>query len=79
MINGIQNGMVSQSTPTQLVAVSGNAAWASGAYAIGIRNPDGTAAQLIINVHGQNNSDQEDSNHNRHGTPVPNPTGSPDD
>ena len=71
--------MVSQSTPTQLVAVSGNAAWASGAYAIGIRNPDGTAAQLIINVHGQNNSDQEDSNHNRHGTPVPNPTGSHDD
>lgn len=79
MIDGLQNGMVSQSTPTQLKAVSGNAAWPSGAYAIGVRNPDGTAAQFIINVHDQNNSDQEDSNHNRHGTPVPNPTSGSDD
>ena len=79
MIDGLQNGMVSRSIPTQLIAVSGNASWSSGAYAIGIRNPDGTAAQLIINIHNRNNSDQEDSNHNRHGTPVPNPTGSPDD
>ncbi len=78
MIDGLQNGKVSQSTPTQLIAVSGNTARSSGVYAIGIRNPDGTAAQLIINVHDRNNSDQEDSNHNRHGTPVPNPTGSPD-
>lgn len=79
MINGLQNGKLSQSTPTQLIAISGNTAWASGAYTIGIRNPDGTAAQLVINVHDRNNSDQEDSNHNRHSTPVPNPTGSQDD
>jgi len=78
MIDGLQNGMVSQSIPTQLIAVSGNAAWPSGAYSVGVRNPDGTAAQSIINVRNQNNSDQEDSNHNKHGTPVPNPTGNPD-
>jgi len=79
MIDGLQNGMVRQSTPMQLIAVSGNAASSSGIYAIGVRNPDGTAAQLIINIHDQNNSDREDSNHYRHSTPVPNPTGSPDE
>jgi hypothetical protein len=78
IIDGRQNGEVSQSTPTQLVAVSGNATWSSGIYAIGVRNPDGTAAQLIINSDDKNNSDQEDSNHTRHGTPVPYPTGGPD-
>jgi hypothetical protein len=78
MIDGQQNGMVRQSTPTQLIAVSSNAAWSRGTYAIGVRNPDGTAAQLIINA-DDNNSDQEGSNQNRHGTPVPYPTRSPDD
>jgi hypothetical protein len=79
MINGLQIGKVNKSTPTQLIAVSSKAASSSGAFAIGVRNPDGTAAQLIINVHDRNNSDQEGSNHNRHGTPVPYPTGSPDE
>ena len=79
MIDGLQNGKVSQSTPTQLIAVSSNAVSSSGTYAIGVRNPDGTAAQFIINVHDLNNSNRDDSNHSRHGTPVPNPTGSPDE
>jgi hypothetical protein len=75
MVDGQQNGIVNQSSSTQLVAVSRNTGWSRGAYAVGVRNPDGTAAQLIINVNFENNSDQEDSNHNRHGTPVPYPTG----
>ena len=78
MIDGLQNGIVRQSTPTQLIAVTGIAASSSGVYVIGVRNPDGTAAQLIINVYDRNNSGREDSNHSRHGTPIPNPTGSPD-
>ena len=78
MIDGLQNGKVSQNTPTQLIAVFGKAAWSSDVDAVGIRNPDGTAAQLIIDVHDQNNSDQEDSNHNRRTTPVPYPTGGTD-
>ena len=79
MIDGLQNGVVSQSSPTQLRAVSSKAAWASGTYAMGVRDPDGTAAQLIIKVNVENNSDGEDSNHSRHGTPVPYPTGESDD
>jgi hypothetical protein len=78
VIDGQQNGVVRQSTPTQLIAVSSNAAWSRGAYAIGVRNPDGTAAQLIINADDENNSDKQDSNQNRHGTPMPYPTHSPD-
>jgi hypothetical protein len=79
MIDGRQNGVVSQSTPTQLVTVSSNAAWPTGTYAIGVRNPDGTAAQLIINLDDDNNPNRENSNYNRHGTPVPYPTGRPDE
>ena len=78
MIDGQQNGMVSQSTPTQLVAIFSNAAWSPGAYSIGVRNPDGTAAQWIFNADDGNNQDRQNSNHNRHGTPVPYPTGSSD-
>ena len=79
MIDGRQNGVVSRSTPTQLAAVLSSAAWPSGAYAIGVRNPDGTAAQLIINSDDDNNPDRGGSNHNRQGTPVPYPTGRPDE
>jgi hypothetical protein len=79
MIDGQQNGMVSQSTPTQLVAISSNARWSPGAYALGVSNPDGTAAQMIVNSGYQNNPERDDSNHNRRGTPVPYPTGSPDE
>jgi len=79
MINGQQNGMVSQIAPTQLVADSSNVAWYRGAYAIGVRNPNGTAAQLIIDAVDENNPYRQDSNHNWHGTPVPYPSGSPDE
>jgi hypothetical protein len=78
MINGQQNGIVSKIAPTQLVADSSYVAWYRGAYAIGVRNPDGTAAQLIINTVDENNSNEHDSNYNKRGTPIPNPIGSPD-
>ena len=78
MIGGRQIGMVNQSIPTQLVAVLSNTAWTPGVYAIGVRNPDGTAAQFILNSDDGNNSDRQDSNHNRRGTPVPYPTGGSD-
>lgn len=79
MIDGQQIGSVNQITPTQLVADSSNVAWyRGGSYAIGVRNPDGTAAQLIINTVEENNPDKQDDNHTRHGTPVPYLTGTPD-
>jgi hypothetical protein len=79
IIDGLQNGMVRQIASTQLVADSSNGAWYRGAYAIGVRNPDGTAAQLLINTVDENSSDEQDNNSNKHGTPIPYPTGSPDD
>ncbi|HWZ18929.1 MAG TPA: hypothetical protein VNW73_09055, partial [Ktedonobacteraceae bacterium] len=42
MIDGLQNGKVSQSTPTQLIAFYSNTVSYSVAYAIGVMNPDGT-------------------------------------
>jgi hypothetical protein len=61
IIDGRPAGMVSQTTPEQLVAVISNAAWSPGSYAVGVRNPDGTAAQKVLNVN--------DNNHSRQGTP----------
>jgi hypothetical protein len=63
IIDGRPAGMVSQTTPEQLVAVISNAAWSPGSYAVGVRNPDGTAAQKVLNVN--------DNNHSRQGTPEP--------
>jgi len=63
IINGRPAGMVSQTTPEQLVVVISNAAWSPGSYAVGVRNPDGTAAQVVFNV--------DDNNRNRQGTPGP--------
>ena len=62
-IDGRPAGMVSRTTPDQLVAVINNAAWSPGAHAVGVRNPDGTAAQVVLNVNN--------NNHSRQGTPEP--------
>ncbi len=76
LIDGQQIGIVKQITPTQLIDYSNNIAWfKGGSYAIGVRNADGTAAQLIINSVNEDNSDKQDDNHSRHGTPIPYPTG----
>ena len=56
--------MVSPSTSKQLVAIISNSAWSAGEHAFGIRNPDGTAAQMS---HELNQPGSEDS---RHATPV---------
>lgn len=64
IIDGRPAGMVSQTTSELLVAVISNSAWSPGSHAVGIRNPDGTAAQLVLNV-------QANHNHSRQGTPEP--------
>lgn len=68
IIDGRPAGMVSQTTSEQLVAVISNSAWSPGSHAVGIRNPDGTAAQLVLIV-GANH------NYSRQGTPQPMPGG----
>ncbi|HET8851352.1 MAG TPA: hypothetical protein VFN02_02415, partial [Ktedonobacteraceae bacterium] len=62
IIDGRPAGIVSQNTSEQLVAVISNSTWSPGAHTLGVRNPDGTAAQTVFNGwHG--------SHHRRHGTP----------
>jgi len=48
IIDGRPGGMVSQSTPQQLVAFISSSALSPGAHALGIRNPDGTAAEIVF-------------------------------
>jgi hypothetical protein len=78
MINGQQTGIVKQITPSQIVAVSNNVGVFSSTFAVGVRDPDGMAAQLIINAVDDNAGSQDD-NHSRSGTPVPSPTRRPDE
>ncbi len=47
MIDGRPGGMVSQSTSEQLVAAISNSMWSHGSHTLGVRNPDGTAAQIV--------------------------------
>ena len=47
IIDGQPGGMVSQSTPQQLVAFISSSAWSRGSHTLGVRNPDGTAAEIV--------------------------------
>jgi len=49
IIDGRPEGMVSQSTSEQLVAIINSSMWSPGAHTLGVRNPDGTAAQTVFN------------------------------
>jgi hypothetical protein len=68
VINGQVEGTVSQSTPVQLVAVISTSVWPSNERALGVHNPDGTAAQMIFNG-GASEPDHQNSNPGRYGTP----------
>jgi uncharacterized membrane protein YgcG len=48
VINGKRRGTVSQLTPTALVAELNTSDWPEGTNAVGILNPDGTAAQVKV-------------------------------
>jgi len=60
--------MVSQSTSEQLVAVISNSEWSRGIHALGVLNPDGTAAQVGFNM-DNNEHPEQGSDHSRQGTP----------
>jgi IPT/TIG domain-containing protein len=70
IIDGRPGGVVSQSSSEQLVAVISNSAWSAGEHALGVLNPDGTAAQIDLDGDNQVPNQQGDD-HSRHGTPVP--------
>jgi len=64
IINGQPVGKVNQSTSAQLSALISSSNRPSGAIAFGVRNPDGTAAELVLNV-------DDNNHHSGRGTPVP--------
>ena len=66
IIDGRPGGMVSQRTSEQLVAVISPSAWPPGEHTVGVRNPDGTAAQIVLD-----RDDQQGGDHYRSGTPQP--------
>jgi hypothetical protein len=75
MIDGRPGGTVSQSTSQQLVAVVSTSAWSAGPHALGVRNPDGTAAQMVLSDESDDHNGSgtpQPTNHNRYGTPQPN-------
>ncbi len=79
IVNGQQTGNIKQITSSQLVAVVRNPGQPGGTFAVGVRDPDGTAAQLVVSSIEDNNTDRQDDNHFRQGTPVASPTGRPDE
>jgi hypothetical protein len=71
ILDGRPAGMVSQSNSEQLVAVISNSAWFASAHALGVRNPDGTAAQMVLDGDDNNDHGQQGGDHSRHATPEP--------
>jgi hypothetical protein len=71
IVDGQPGGVVSVSTPEQLVAVISTSAWSSGEHAFGVRNPDGTAAQIVLDG-DDHELDQQGRDHSRYSTPTPN-------
>lgn len=48
IVDGRAMGIVTQSTPWQMVAVISGSNWSSGTHDFGILNPDGTADQMVL-------------------------------
>lgn len=71
IIDGRPGGVVSVSTPGQLVAVISASTWSVDDHAFGVLNPDGTAAQIMLDGDGHE-PDQQGSDHSRYSTPTPN-------
>ncbi len=87
IIDGQPGGTVSQSTSEQLLAVISSSAWSPGAKALGVHNPDGTAAQMVLDGddHEQQGGDNKsngtptpgDDNKSKNSTPTPGSNGTP--
>lgn len=79
VINGLPVGVIRQSASTQLVAVVNASDWPHDAHTVGvgILNPDGTAAQVIVN--GDDDSPHGGDDHGGQGTPQPGGTPTPGD
>jgi hypothetical protein len=68
IIDGRPVGKLSQSTSEQLFAVISNSAWSADENTFGVRNPDGTAAQMMLDG---DDHEQPNGNQNKNSTPVP--------
>ncbi len=74
VINGAAQGTVSQSSTTKLTAHLSESAWHEEKIAVGVLNPDGTAAQKIVSGddrHGGSSGGGDD--HGGQGTPTSTP------
>lgn len=60
LLNGVPRGSVSQSSPTTLVVALAASGWPQGPVAVGVQNPDGTAAQITLKAGSDGDDDGDD-------------------
>jgi hypothetical protein len=80
VINGRVRGTVSQNTGTTLTATINESDWHEDESAVGVQNPDGTAAQKIISDDGQHDGSDDGGggdDHDGQRTPTPGFTPTP--
>lgn len=68
-INGVAKGSVSKNTPTTLVVTLNASDWPKGPTAVGVLNPDGTAAQITLKAGSDDNDHDSDDQPQSGGTP----------
>lgn len=74
VINGRVRGTVSQNTGTTLTATINESDWHEDESAVGVLNPDGTAAQKVVSDDGQHDGSDDgggDDHGGQQGTPTP--------
>lgn len=74
VVNGTARGTVSQETSTEIVAQVHASDLPGGTDAIGVLNPDGTAAQASLKVDDHHDGSGDGDDHGGQGTPSPGST-----
>lgn len=73
LFDGRAGGIVSQITATRMVAILNRSVWSPATNALGVRNPDGTAAQTLYHGSDDDHDRQDDggssSSGSNHGSP----------
>ncbi|HEY7347193.1 MAG TPA: hypothetical protein VH599_02655 [Ktedonobacterales bacterium] len=69
VINGRALGTVSQNSATTLIAMISHSDWRDDKISVGVLNPDGTAAQKIVNTDDDHHDGSGGDDHGGQGTP----------
>ncbi len=78
IVDGVPQGAIIELSPNSIVADLNGMRWSDETHAVGVQNPDGTSAQIMLSATGNNGQPGSGSGHGGgvHATPTPSSTSS---